>query len=315
MALQRDARYPGRWTAASGGHPQGAFKNRTAPGSLDGSYIEQDWANDWDGYFSSLLSAASITPNGNVDAVGASQYYSALALVIKAQASGRLIRTTIYRNNAGTLQASVDGGAYANVSSTFTKHPDAVFAEGEVLGGGASGANAALTGGAQVSAGPGGGGGGWSFIRRPIASFNGVTITVGAGGTASANQAGASSAIGALITATGGVAVSTGAAASATNIPFGISDGGVGSGGDINSNGGVGQWALYSTTPQSGTGGGSKYGFGPTGVGGAATTGTLGNNAVSPGTGGSGAACGNSVAAPKAGGAGAAGLVIIREYQ
>lgn len=78
MSLQRDARYPGRWTAASGGHPQGAFKNRTAPGSLDGSYIEQDWANDWDGYFSSLLSAAGLTANGNVDAVGASQYFDAL---------------------------------------------------------------------------------------------------------------------------------------------------------------------------------------------------------------------------------------------
>lgn len=78
MALQRDTRYPGRWTAASGGHPQGAFKNRSAPGALDGSYIEQDWANDWDGFFSSLLNAASITPNGSVDAVGASQYIMAL---------------------------------------------------------------------------------------------------------------------------------------------------------------------------------------------------------------------------------------------
>jgi hypothetical protein len=91
MALQRDARYPGRWTAASGGHPQGAFKNRTAPGALDGSYIEQDWANDWDGFFSSLLSAAAITPNGNVDAVGASQYYTALAQMF---ASKTLATTT-----------------------------------------------------------------------------------------------------------------------------------------------------------------------------------------------------------------------------
>lgn len=82
MALQRDARYPGRWTAASGGHPQGAFKNRTAPGALDGSYIEQDWANDWDGYFGSLLGAAGLTPNGNVDAVGASQYFSALGALL-----------------------------------------------------------------------------------------------------------------------------------------------------------------------------------------------------------------------------------------
>jgi hypothetical protein len=78
MALQRDTRYPGRWTTGNSAHPQGAFKNRSAPGALDGSYIEQDWANDWDGFFASLLNAASVTPNGNVDAVGSSQYFTAL---------------------------------------------------------------------------------------------------------------------------------------------------------------------------------------------------------------------------------------------
>lgn len=78
MALQRDTRYPGRWTTGNSAHPQGAFKNRSAPGALDGSYIEQDWANDWDGFFASLLSAASITANGSVDAVGSSQYFTAM---------------------------------------------------------------------------------------------------------------------------------------------------------------------------------------------------------------------------------------------
>lgn len=82
MALQRDTLYPGRWTAANAAHPQGAFKNRTAPGALDGSYIEQDWANDWDGYFSALLGAASISPNGTVDTATSSQYYAALSSVI-----------------------------------------------------------------------------------------------------------------------------------------------------------------------------------------------------------------------------------------
>lgn len=82
MALQRDTRYPGRWTTGSSGHPQGAFKNRSAPGALDGSYIEQDWANDWDGFFGSLLSATGLTANGTVDAVGASQYYNALRTML-----------------------------------------------------------------------------------------------------------------------------------------------------------------------------------------------------------------------------------------
>lgn len=89
MALQRDTRYPGRWTTGNSAHPQGAFKNRSAPGALDGSYIEQDWANDWDGFFASLLNAASVTPNGNVDAVGSSQYFTAMQSLMNQVGHGQ----------------------------------------------------------------------------------------------------------------------------------------------------------------------------------------------------------------------------------
>lgn len=78
MALQRDTHYPGRYSTGNATHPQGAFKNRTTPTSQDGSYLEKDWLNDWDGFFASLLNEAGITPNGDVDAVGASQYFNAL---------------------------------------------------------------------------------------------------------------------------------------------------------------------------------------------------------------------------------------------
>lgn len=81
MALQRDTKYPGRFTTATSAHPQGPFKNRTSSTSQDGSYLEKDWLNDWDGFFGSLLSSAGLTPNGNVDAVGASQYFNALLTV------------------------------------------------------------------------------------------------------------------------------------------------------------------------------------------------------------------------------------------
>lgn len=91
MALKRNERYPGRFNNPTTAHPQGAFKNRTAPSSKDGSYLEQDWANDWDGFFSSLLSAVGITPDGNVDAVGTSQYYDALLKVIKNNAGAPAI--------------------------------------------------------------------------------------------------------------------------------------------------------------------------------------------------------------------------------
>ena len=82
MALKRNETYPGRFSNPTGDHPQGAFKNRSAPGAQDGSYLEQQWANDWDGFFGRLLTVAGITPDGNVDTALSSQYYDALVKVI-----------------------------------------------------------------------------------------------------------------------------------------------------------------------------------------------------------------------------------------
>lgn len=82
MSLKLNERYPGRFDNPSSQYPQGAFKNRSAPGVLDGSYLEKDWANDKEGLFQSLLVAAGITPNGEVDTVGSSQYFTALLQVI-----------------------------------------------------------------------------------------------------------------------------------------------------------------------------------------------------------------------------------------
>lgn len=84
MALKRNETYPGRFNNPTTDHPQGAFKNRTAPSAQDGSYLEQDWANDWDGFFGRLLTVAGITPNGDVDTALASQYYDALASIFIA---------------------------------------------------------------------------------------------------------------------------------------------------------------------------------------------------------------------------------------
>ena len=78
MALKRNETYPGRFSNPTDDHPQGAFKNRSAPGAQDGSYLEQGWANDWDGFFGRLLTIAGVTPNGSVDTASSSQYYDAL---------------------------------------------------------------------------------------------------------------------------------------------------------------------------------------------------------------------------------------------
>ncbi|MBR8303465.1 hypothetical protein KDW49_22410 [Burkholderia dolosa] len=173
------------------------------------------------------------------------------------QATGRLLRTTVYINNAGTLQSSVDGAAFSNASSTFNSLPLTTSVDAEVLGGGAGGGGAAATGANQVSAGGGGGAGGYAR-KRIMSGFSGVAITVGAGGNAVAGAAGGnggSSSFGSLLSATGGVGGSLGTAApNTTNSLNGGSPGGSGSGGTINGAGGMGQAAFYAATPVSGKG-------------------------------------------------------------
>lgn len=78
MALRRDVTYSGRFTPATTERPQGGFKNRTSPTSEDGSYLEEQWLNDLDGFFASALMDAGVVPNGNVDEGGNSQLYDAV---------------------------------------------------------------------------------------------------------------------------------------------------------------------------------------------------------------------------------------------
>ncbi|MHC3822512.1 glycine-rich domain-containing protein [Pseudomonas sp. G3-19] len=102
MALKLNERYPGRFNNPSADYPQGSFKNRTTPTAKDGSYLEQDWANDKEGFFQSLISVAGVTPSGTADKVGTSQYYDALLTVLYAAA-----RKTPVLNDTGTT------GSYA----------------------------------------------------------------------------------------------------------------------------------------------------------------------------------------------------------
>lgn len=93
MSLKLNERYPGRFNNPSADYPDGSFKNRTAPAAKDGSYLEQDWANDREGFFQSLLATAGIEANGAVDKVGASQFFDALQKLKQSQ-SGIAFPTT-----------------------------------------------------------------------------------------------------------------------------------------------------------------------------------------------------------------------------
>lgn len=132
MALKRNERYPGRFSNPTVDHPQGAFKNRSAPGAQDGSYLEQDWANDWDGFFSSLLSEAGITANGNVDAVGSSQYYTALTQLFRlastvtpisaggtGASTAEIARINLGLGNSSTLNTASNADMQTGTSTTL----------------------------------------------------------------------------------------------------------------------------------------------------------------------------------------------------
>lgn len=78
MAIKYYETYPQRWDGPSQDYPQGAFKNLSALGEQDGSYLEKDWLNDQSGFFGALLRNAEMTPNGLVDTARQSQFYEAL---------------------------------------------------------------------------------------------------------------------------------------------------------------------------------------------------------------------------------------------
>lgn len=109
MAMIRYQRYPNAFSPKTTLQPQGGFKNRSAPEALDGTYLEKDWANDWSGFFSSLLVRANIEPNGLVDNATASQYYDALWTLMNNATLGR----------SGDLVGSVIDFAYQAVPTGF----------------------------------------------------------------------------------------------------------------------------------------------------------------------------------------------------
>lgn len=83
MAIKYYDKYPQRWDSPSQDYPQGAFKNLSALGEQDGSYLEKDWLNDQSGFFGALLRNAEMTPNGLVDTAQKSQFYDALVQIAK----------------------------------------------------------------------------------------------------------------------------------------------------------------------------------------------------------------------------------------
>lgn len=265
MALKRNETYPGRFNNPTTAHPQGAFKNRTAPGAQDGSYLEASWANDWDGFFARVLNVAGVTPNGTEDSGTSSQLYDALL----AAMPGRLL---------GAPKVYVTSGSYtpgANVKAVVV----------ELIGGGGGGGSAQSSTNYNA-AGGGGGGGGYSKKYIPITSTTPIAYNVGLGGNgavypALSGTSGGATTFGSGFSATGGNGGNTAAAVTNSSTVGAGGAGGTATGGNINSTGSPGlngvsaSPAIAGGTMANGYGGSTTI-SGPGGAGGggpgAATT-------------------------------------------
>ena len=90
MALDPSTEFPGQITAPSAAYPYGSARNVTSPGDNLGTPFTARLLNDVFGFQQALLDAAAITPSGDPDEVGSSQYLAALSAIISAALTAQL---------------------------------------------------------------------------------------------------------------------------------------------------------------------------------------------------------------------------------
>ncbi|WP_156440960.1 hypothetical protein [Burkholderia sp. ABCPW 14] len=233
------------------------------------------------------------------------------------QATGRLLRTSVYTNVGGAQYVSVNGGAATTTgATTFSAQALTTRQRVTVVGGGASGGPAGAS--SSGSAATGGGGGAGGIAVSLMGPTSGTAITVGTGGpsnTGATGNNGGTSSFGALLSATGGSGGNW-----STNVAYpsgqGGGAGGTGTGGNVyNGAGGPGAPAMWPNSGMvlSGNGGGTQYSGGALGAIISTATSVAGTAGGGYGAGGSGGGS-NAGAALAAGGAGYAGVAIIEEF-
>lgn len=80
MAIDLSDEYPGQ-VDTDAAYPLGKPRNRSAPGSTDGTPLEELWMQDVHGLLQKILDADGATPTGTPDSVTSSQYFTALRRV------------------------------------------------------------------------------------------------------------------------------------------------------------------------------------------------------------------------------------------
>lgn len=239
-----------------------------------------------------VIEAAGLTP----DALELSQLLQA----IQSLPAGRLIGVQIF-----------------TASGTYTPTPGTKSVVVEGVGGGGGGGGVPATGsGQQASA--GGGSAGAYGRGRFTASFAGVAVTIGIGGTSAAGSAGSNggtTSFGALMSCPGGNGAPAGIVVSTSTVQATApgNDASFPSGANIFGSTGIPPTGGLCTGSGllGGNGGSSLLGAGPRGAGSAA--GAAGAAAAGYGAGGAGVAIGQSQAAVS-GGPGKSGLLVVYEY-
>ena len=99
MAMIPESQYPTQTTPASPTYPLGSAKDVSAPGSGDGTPLQEAWLNDVWGFLQAALNAGKITASGLADTALISQYQQAINNIAAASNSAR--RITI-ANSLGT---------------------------------------------------------------------------------------------------------------------------------------------------------------------------------------------------------------------
>ncbi|MDT3454616.1 hypothetical protein ROV80_05075 [Stenotrophomonas pavanii] len=241
----------------------------------------------------------------------ASDEHDSLLRSIKAVATGRLLRTSVFTKVGSTQYVSIDGGpAVTQGASVFNPLAESGFVEVEVQGAGGGGGGVAATSSTTVTV-SGSGGAGSYAVSRFDSNFSGITIVVGAAGAGGAagqtsGSNGGTSSFGNLVSAPGGIAGQSATVAVPPVSRGGSTPAAPPSGQNLFSN--VGASGSGSVTTSTATGisiAGASSKFGQGGINGAPANG--------PGAGGGGyAQTSNQPALP--GGAGGAGIVVVREY-
>lgn len=94
MALIPENDYAGQIATGDAGYPHGKARNVTVSGDGTGTPLEAAWVNDVWGFFQNLLTEGGVTPSGNPDEVGASQYLDALIKIFPVRWAGQVFTTT-----------------------------------------------------------------------------------------------------------------------------------------------------------------------------------------------------------------------------